>query len=106
MQLLSKTKEDDLTQWILNQVALGLPPTHAQIKELAQRVLQARWDYATMKASIIEGMGVHDLVAGSAEQRPILKKQPGTRAWTSFNECISAEGKFLSSLFIFKGKSV
>ena len=43
-QRLSKTQEDYLTQWILTQEALGLPPTHAQIKEFAQRILALKGD--------------------------------------------------------------
>jgi hypothetical protein len=34
------------------------------------------------------------------------KKQPGSRAWTSFIECISATGQALKPLVIFKGKTV
>ncbi|KAL2125908.1 hypothetical protein VTI74DRAFT_2290 [Chaetomium olivicolor] len=48
MQQLSRAQKDRLTQWILTQVDLGLPPTHAQIKELAQRVLQERGDTTTL----------------------------------------------------------
>ena len=31
-----------MTQWILTQEALGLPLTHAQIKEFAQRILASK----------------------------------------------------------------
>ena len=41
-QALSPVQEAHLTQWVLTQAALGLPPTHAQIKEFASRVLQAQ----------------------------------------------------------------
>jgi hypothetical protein len=34
------------------------------------------------------------------------KKQPGSRAWILFIECISATGVALSLLVMFKGKTV
>ena len=42
LQTLSRVQEDHLTQWVLTQAALGLPPTYTQIKEFASRVLQAQ----------------------------------------------------------------
>ncbi|KAL2168932.1 hypothetical protein VTG60DRAFT_6702 [Thermothelomyces hinnuleus] len=41
-QTLSRAQEEQLTQWVLIQVALGVPPTHAQIREFAGRILQAQ----------------------------------------------------------------
>ncbi len=41
-QSLSRVQRDYLTQWVLTQVALGVPPTHAQIREFANRVLKAQ----------------------------------------------------------------
>ena len=38
-QTLSRVQEDHLAQWVLTQTALGIPPTHAQIREFAGRVL-------------------------------------------------------------------
>jgi 4-hydroxybenzoate polyprenyltransferase len=63
-----------------------------------------RWNMD--EAGIMEGMGDNGLVVGSAHKRFIQKKQPGSRAWTSFIECISALGRALHPLVIFKGKSV
>ncbi|KAK4122194.1 DDE-domain-containing protein [Parathielavia appendiculata] len=63
-----------------------------------------RWNMD--EAGIMEGMGINGLVVGSREKRSILRKAPGTRAWTSFIECISATGRYLHPLVIFKGKSV
>jgi hypothetical protein len=63
-----------------------------------------RWNMD--ESGIMEGMGVNGLVVGSSERRSIQKKQPGSRAWTSFIECISATGKALLPLVIFKGKLV
>ena len=63
-----------------------------------------RWNMD--EAGIMEGQGENGLVVGSAQKRFIQKKQPGSRAWTSFIEAISATGKALHPLVIFKGKSV
>ena len=58
------------------------------------------------EAGIIEGQGDNRLVVGSAEKRFVQKKQPSSRAQTSFIECISATGTAIFPLVIFKGKSV
>jgi hypothetical protein len=58
------------------------------------------------EAGIMEGMGDNRLVVGSVDKRFIQKKQLGSKAWTSFIECISATGWNLKPLVIFKGKSV
>ena len=165
-QRLSKTQEDHLAQWVLTQAALGLPPTHSQLKTFAERILAVREDtrplgkrwvraflkrnpsiqvqrsrtidskrvngasteiirnwfhflqipaikaikpenrYNADEAGVMEGQGENGLVLGSAEGRSIQKKQPGSRVWTSFIECISATGVVLPPLVIFKGKSV
>jgi hypothetical protein len=44
LQRLSIVQEQRLVDWILAQDALGLPPTHGQIRELATRVLRAGGD--------------------------------------------------------------
>jgi 4-hydroxybenzoate polyprenyltransferase len=165
-QRLSKVQEDHLANWVLTQEALGVPLTHAQIKEFAQRLLTIKGDYKSLgkrwmqaflrrnpilktkrfrnidsqrvngattsiikswfrllaipqiqaikpehrynmdESGIMEGFGANGLVVGNAEKRSIQKKQPGSRAWTSFLECISATGKALTPLVIFKGKTV
>ena len=43
-QSLSKVQEGHLAQWILTQATLGLPPTHAELKVFAQRVLTVKGD--------------------------------------------------------------
>jgi DDE superfamily endonuclease/Psq-like protein/Tc5 transposase-like DNA-binding protein len=63
-----------------------------------------RWNMD--EAGIMEGMGDNGLVVGSVGKRFIQKKHPGSRAWTSFIECISATGRSLHPLVIFKGKSI
>lgn len=63
-----------------------------------------RWNMD--EAGIMEGQGENGLVVGNREKRAILKKQPGSRAWTSFIECVSATGSSIPPLVIFKGKTV
>ena len=58
------------------------------------------------KSGIIEGCEANGLVVRSSKRRSIQKKQPGSRAWTLFIECVSVTGKALFLLVIFKGKSV
>ena len=62
--------------------------------------------YNIDKSGIIEGFGANRLVVGSSERRTIQKKQPGSKAWTSFIEFISATGIAISTLVIFKGKTI
>ncbi|KAM9874692.1 hypothetical protein VDGL01_11249 [Verticillium dahliae] len=38
-QKLSPTQEKHLVEWIRIQAALGLPPTHSQVREFAERIL-------------------------------------------------------------------
>ena len=57
------------------------------------------------EAGIMEGQG-ESLVVGSVDRQKIQKKQPGSKTWTSFIECISAAGKALRPLLMFKGKGV
>ncbi|KZL84093.1 transposase [Colletotrichum incanum] len=58
------------------------------------------------ETGILEGQGANGLVLGRAETKSIRKKQPGSRAWVSIIECISAEGQALHPLVIYKGKTV
>ena len=58
------------------------------------------------EAGIMEGQGENGLVVGSVHKRFVQKKQPGSKAWTSFIEYISALGVALFLLVMFKGKSV
>lgn len=55
---------------------------------------------------LMEGLGSNGLVVGSSEVRATQKKQPGSRNWTSFVECVSATGQFLPTTVIFKGEYV
>ncbi|ESZ95390.1 transposase [Sclerotinia borealis F-4128] len=57
-------------------------------------------------AGIMEGQGLNGLVVGNFQCFYIQKKQSGSRVWISFIECISATGRALKLLVIFKGKTV
>ena len=83
-----------IKKWFQN---LALP----QIKTIKP---ENRWNID--KAGIIEGIGDNRLVIGSIYKRFIQKKQPGSRAQTSFIKYISALGRCLYPLVIFKGKLV
>jgi len=48
LQRLSQTQENQLTEWILIQDAMGLPPTHSQIKQFAQRMLAVKGDHTQL----------------------------------------------------------
>jgi len=63
-----------------------------------------RWNMD--EASIMEGQGENGLVVGSVDRRQIQKKQPGSKTWTSFIKCVSAAGRALRPLLMFKGKAV
>jgi 4-hydroxybenzoate polyprenyltransferase len=63
-QRLSPTQEEHLATWIITQEALGVPPTHAQIKVFAERILRVSGD---------EGpLGKHWIQA-------FLKRHPGIK---------------------------
>lgn len=63
-----------------------------------------RWNLD--EAGILEDQEQNGLVLGSHKKRSIQRKQPGSRVWTSFLKCISAEGIALPPAVIFKGKLV
>ncbi|KDN72148.1 putative transposase [Colletotrichum sublineola] len=166
LQRLSNAQEVKLASWVQIQADLGLPPTHQQVREFAQRILRAMGDHKPLgkrwmdgflrrnpsikvqrsrsidsrringastevirewfkylvmphiaaikpanrynmdETGILEGKGDNGLVLGRAETKSVRKKQPGSRAWVSIIECISAEGKALHPLVIYKGKTV
>ena len=70
------------------------------------QAIKPEHQYNINKSGIIEGFGANRLVVKSAEKHSIQKKQPGSCAQTLFLECISATSKALTSLIIFKGKTV
>ncbi len=166
LQNLTPIEEGNLCQWIIVQDALGLSPTHQQVREIAQRVMAThgnlqplgkRWlegffrrnpDVRTLRSKsidsarlngattevitayfqrldqplikgirqenrwntdehgLLEGQGSNGLVLGHSAKKIAIKKQPGSRCWTTIIECISATGRALPPLVIFKGNSV
>jgi 4-hydroxybenzoate polyprenyltransferase len=166
LQRLSPDQEAKLAEWVRIQHALGLAPTHQQVKVFAERILHAMGDtdplgkqwiqgfkrrnpsikvqrsrpidsrringastevirdwfkllaipeikgikpanrYNMDETGILEGQGSNGLVLGMAETKSVRKKQPGSRAWVSIIECISAMGHALNPLIIYKGKTV
>jgi 4-hydroxybenzoate polyprenyltransferase len=62
--------------------------------------------YNIDETGIIEGITDNGLVVEAAEKRSEQKKNPGSHAWTSILEGISALGKVLPPLIIFRGKNV
>ena len=47
-QKLSKVQEDHIVMWATVQAKLGLPPSHLQIRQAAQRILQASGSSETL----------------------------------------------------------
>ncbi|KAK1839747.1 transposase [Colletotrichum chrysophilum] len=62
--------------------------------------------YNMDETGILEGQGDNGLVLGRVSTKSVRKKQPGSRAWVSIIECISAEGIAIYPLVIYKGKTV
>ncbi|KAK0367791.1 transposase [Colletotrichum limetticola] len=58
------------------------------------------------ETGIMEGKGANGLVLGMAEATAVRKKEPGSRTWVTIIECISADGRAIKLLVIYKGKSV
>ncbi|KZL67851.1 transposase [Colletotrichum tofieldiae] len=166
LQRLSPDQEAKLAEWVRIQHALGLAPTHQQVKVFAEKILHAMGDtdplgkqwiqgfkrrnpsikvqrsrpidsrringastevirdwfkllaipeikgikpanrYNMDETGILEGQGSNGLVLGMAETKSVRKKQPGSRAWVSIIECISAIGHALNPLIIYKGRTV
>lgn len=65
-QRLSPIQEQQLTQWVLTQQAIGLSPTHAQIRTFASRII------ATRDNSLPLGKR---WIAGFLRRNPVLKTQ-------------------------------
>ena len=83
---------------------ISLWSTKLDVPTIRTITLANRWNID--EAGIIEGQGINGLVVGSKHRRFVQKKQPGSRAWTSFIKCISATGVALPPLVMFKGKTV
>ncbi|KAM4058063.1 Tc5 transposase DNA-binding domain-containing protein [Hirsutella rhossiliensis] len=52
---LSQEQEKHLADWVLAQAALGLPPTHYQVKEFAGRIVKAGGDTRPLRKQWISG---------------------------------------------------
>ena len=52
------------------------------------------------------GIGDAPLVIGPSELKGVLIKDPLNRDWVTIVECISGDGRALSPLVIFSGKTV
>jgi hypothetical protein len=63
-----------------------------------------RWNVD--EVGMMEGIGMNGLVLGHKEKKVALIKQPGSRSWITILECISAAGKLLPPMVIFKGKTL
>ena len=165
-QRLSQEQERALARWISAQNDLGCPPTHAQLRGLAQRVLHQANDHRPLgvnwvqgflarnsdissrrgtklessrfngantetiqgffdlleqpivsairpenrynmdETGLQEGLGYNGIVLGKKSRKRSLIKHPTSRTWTTILECISATGRYLRPLVIFKGKTV
>ena len=58
--------------------------------------------YNKDEMGLIEGQGTNGKVLGDVEGPTVLRKQPGSRVWTSFIECISATGVATNPLINWK----
>lgn len=76
-QRLSKEQESHLAQWISVQNALGLPPTHQQIKEFAERVVKAGGDNIPLGKGWIEGFLRRNPQARTVRNKPISQTRGG-----------------------------
>lgn len=70
-QRLSKEQENHIVEWILIQDALGLPPTHQEVKELAERVVRAGGDNTPLGRGWIEGFLRRNPKARTVRNKPI-----------------------------------
>jgi hypothetical protein len=63
-----------------------------------------RWN--ADEGGLMEGKSEATLTIGYSKGSELLQKDFNSRAWTSFLECISALGKHLVPLIIFKGLTI
>ena len=91
----------------VNSATIPIIKSWFQLLAIPQiQAIKPEYRYNIDESGIMEGFGANRLVVGSAGKRSIQKKQPGACAWTLFLECISATGKALTPLVMFKGKTV
>ena len=72
----------------------------------AIRSIAPQHRYNMDETGVLEGIGDNGLVLGAAEKNSTLRKQAGSRSWTTILECVSALGVALDPLIVFKGKAI
>ncbi|KAK2470259.1 hypothetical protein H9L39_17876 [Fusarium oxysporum f. sp. albedinis] len=72
----------------------------------AVRIVKQKNRYNVDEVGMMEGIGLNCLFLGYKDKKSVLIRQPGPRSWITILECISATGKVLRPLLIFKGKTV
>ncbi|KAH7460506.1 hypothetical protein FOMA001_g19590 [Fusarium oxysporum f. sp. matthiolae] len=72
----------------------------------AVRIVKQKNRYNVDEVGMMEGIGLNGLFLGCKDKKSVLIRQPGSRSWITILECISATGKVLRPLVIFKGKTV
>lgn len=91
----------------LNGATINVIKDFFQLQQLPDvKDIPGEHRYNMDETGILEGRGSNGLVLGHAEKKAIIKKQPGSRCWTTILECISATGQILPPLVIFKGLTV
>jgi len=166
-QRLIPQQEDFLVQWILEEEARGYPPSHARVREMANRILRINGEsnpigqawipgfirrnprvasivgkrleapraeaatpeqiraflelfeatrirlnirlediYNMDETGIALGVCTNSRVLGDARKKKAYVKSPENREWVSIIESISADGRKLQCLVIFKGKNL
>jgi len=73
---------------------------------LAIKSIAPQHRYNMDETGVLEGIGDNGLVLGAAEKNSTLRKQAGSRSWTTILECVSALGVALDPLIVFKGKAI
>lgn len=72
----------------------------------AIRLVKQKNRYNVDEVGMMEGIGLNGLFLGHKNKKSVIIRQPGSRSWITILECISATGKVLKPLVIFKGKTV
>ena len=70
------------------------------------RAIRQENRYNMDETGIMEGLGSNGLVLGASHKKQTIKKHLGSRSWSTIIECISATGRALKPLIIFKGESI
>ncbi|KAL9561272.1 hypothetical protein ACKAV7_014627 [Fusarium commune] len=68
----------------------------------AVRIVKQKNRYNVDEVGMMEGIGLNGLFLGHKDKKSVLIRQPGSRSWITILECISATGKVLRPLVIFR----